>query len=55
VDPGAGQGDLEKRNVFVPEGIRIPDHPDHRVVTEPTELSRLPDNCGDLSATERDI
>jgi hypothetical protein len=55
VDPGAGQDDMEKRKVPVPEGMRIPDDPDHSVVTAPTELPRPPDNCGDLSATARDI
>jgi hypothetical protein len=55
VDPGAGQDELGKRKILVPEGIRIPNHPDHSVVTAPTELFRLPDNCGDLSATEKDI
>ena len=55
MDSEADQDDLEKRKALVPEGIRIPDHPDHSVVTAPTELSRLPDNCGDQSAAERGI
>jgi hypothetical protein len=55
MDPGDGQDDLEKRRALVPVGIRIPDHPYHSVVTAPTELSRLPNNCGDQSDTERDV
>jgi hypothetical protein len=55
VDPGTSQDDLEKRKALVPEGIQIPDEPDHSVVTAPTELSRPPDKCGDQSSTERDI
>ena len=55
MDPRDGQDDFEKRNVLVPEGIRIPDNTDHSVVTASTELSWLPDNCRDQSATERDI
>lgn len=55
MDPGDGHDDLEKRKALVPERIGMSGCPDHNVVTAPTELSRLPYNCKEYSATERDI
>jgi hypothetical protein len=55
VDPGAGQDDLKQRKLLFLKGFKPRIAQIIASGTALTELSRLPDNCEDQSAAERDI